>query len=390
VERAIPLARATPRLKAVYFLFYGGLGANLSFFAPYLRGLGFSGEQIGRVQMVGSLAAAPAGLMWAIFADRLGALTGALRLAAWGAFGAVALLPFVDSPTSVAVILLVNGLVQPAITPLLDSVTVESVRDRPEMSYARVRLFGSLGFIVIVQVLGFSLALRGARPSDVLVPLSYVGCTLGYALVATTLPALAAPASRPRFVETFALLRQPKLVLVLLAAAVHFASTSPYYQLFGIFVRDHGFPPTVTSLGTGFGVLAEVAALFYFNEIERRFELGTIMAIAFASASLRWFLLSRSTSAIAMVLLQGFHGITFGYYWGATVKALSKLVPSHLRATGQALFGAIAFSLGGAIGYPLAGYAYDRFGGAAPVYACASVTELVSLGVALVLRALAL
>jgi PPP family 3-phenylpropionic acid transporter len=91
-----------------------------------------------------------------------------------------------------------------------------------------------------------------------------------------------------------------------------------------------------------------------------------------------------------MVLLQGFHGITFGYYWGATVKALSKLVPSHLRATGQALFGAIAFSLGGAVGYPLAGYAYDHFGSAAPVYACASLAELIPFGIALVLRTLAL
>jgi PPP family 3-phenylpropionic acid transporter len=390
VERAIPLARATPRLKSVYFLFYGGLGANLSFFAPYLRGLGFSGQQIGRVQMVGSLAAAPAGLLWAIFADRVGALTGALRLAAWGSFAAVFLLPWVDSPTSVAVILMVNGLVQPAITPLLDSVTVESVRAQPELSYARVRLFGSLGFIVIVQLLGFSLALRGARPSDVAVPLTYVGCTLGYALVASTLPALEAPSSTPRLGETLALLKNPKLLLVLFAAAVHFGSTSPYYQLFGIFVRDHGFPPTVTSLGTGFGVLAEVAALFYFGSIEKRFALGTIMAIAFASASLRWFLLSRATTALTMVLLQGFHGITFGYYWGATVKALSKIVPSHLRATGQALFGAIAFSLGGAIGYPLAGYAYDHFGSAAPVYRCASLTELVPFGVALVLRAIAL
>jgi PPP family 3-phenylpropionic acid transporter len=390
LETALAVPRSTPRLKAVYFLFYGGLGAYLSFFAPYLRGLGFTGQQIGRAQMMGSLAAAPAGLLWAIFADRLGALTGALRFAAWGAFLAVVLLPMVDSPAAVAMILLVNGFVQPAVTPLLDSVTVETIRHQQGTGYARVRLFGSLGFIVVVQLLGFALAWRGARPSDVLVPCTYVACTLGYALVASSLPSLAAPASRPRLSETFGLLRNGKLLLVLFAAAIHFASTSPYYQLFGIFVRDHGLPPTVTSLGTGFGVLAEVVALYYFSAIEKRFALGTIMAIAFASASLRWFLLSRVTSAFAMVLLQGFHGITFGYYWGATVKVLSKLVPSHLRATGQALFGAIAFSLGGALGYPLAGYAYDHFGGAAPVYACASITELVPLGIALVLRMLAL
>ena len=256
--------------------------------------------------MMGSLAAAPAGLLWAIFADRLGALTGALRFATWGAFAAVVLLPVVDSPAAVAMILLVNGFVQPAVTPLLDSVTVETIRHQPDTGYARVRL------LRIARVHrggpGSRVCARMARSATErrLVPCTYVACTLGYALVASSLPSLAAPASRPRLSETFGLLRNGKLLLVLFAAAIHFASTSPYYQLFGIFVRDRGLPPTVTSLGTGFGVLAEVVALYYFSAIEKRFALGTIMAIAFASASLRWFLLSRVTSAFAMIALQGF------------------------------------------------------------------------------------
>ena len=39
------------RLRAVYFLHYGYVGATLGYLAPYLRGLGFSGEAIGGVSM---------------------------------------------------------------------------------------------------------------------------------------------------------------------------------------------------------------------------------------------------------------------------------------------------------------------------------------------------
>ena len=35
------------RLRWLYFLHYAGVGTFLSYFAPYLRGLGFSGEDPG-------------------------------------------------------------------------------------------------------------------------------------------------------------------------------------------------------------------------------------------------------------------------------------------------------------------------------------------------------
>jgi PPP family 3-phenylpropionic acid transporter len=84
--------------------------------------------------------------------------------------------------------------------------------------------------------------------------------------------------------------------------------------------------------------------------------------------------------------LQALHGLTFGLYWATAIRMLEHLVPSHLRATGQTLFSAATFAIGGAIGYRLAGFGYDRMGGARPVYACAALVELVPLFLALVLR----
>src|SRR5690242_12681197 len=78
------------RLRLFYFLYYGAVGANLPYFAAYLRGLGFSGEQIGTVQMMGPIVAAPVAIAWATVADRVGALSRTLSVAALWSVAAAA------------------------------------------------------------------------------------------------------------------------------------------------------------------------------------------------------------------------------------------------------------------------------------------------------------
>ncbi len=72
-----------------------------------------------------------------------------------------------------------------------------------------------------------------------------------------------------------------------------------------------------------------------------------------------------------------------GLFWACAVARLSALVPTPLRATGQALFSAVVFAGGNTAGYFLAGVGYDHFGGVGPLFAIASTVELVPLGIAL-------
>src|SRR5205823_14640452 len=171
--------------------------------------------------------------------------------------------------------------------------------------------------------------------------------------------------------EVRALFSDRRLLLLLAAGAVH-AATTACYQFFGVLVRDVGLSSTVTGAGMAFGVAAEVLCLFAFPWLERRFALGTLLAFSFAATSLRWLLVSRADGAAWLVVLQGFHGLTFGLYWAASIRTLEHLVPPRLRATGQTTFSAVTFAVGGAIGYRAAGFAYDRLGGASPVFAWAA------------------
>lgn len=376
------MAPAT-RLRLFYLLYYGNVGAYLPYFAAYLRGRGFTGEQIGLVQMLPSLLAPAVAISWASFADHRATPQRALRLAtAWVAI-AVLLLPFAREPWQVGAVVLLMSLGDRAVVPLADSITLEHCRENPATSYARIRLFGSIGFIALTLLVGRALTLRGDRPGDLLVPVVVVLCVAGCALVARGAPPSSRPVERPARRELSDLARDRRLHLLLFASALHWAACAPFHLLFGVFVRDLGLPADVTGIGMGLGVLAEIAALLAFPRLERRVPLRGLFAIAFVGSAVRWTLLSSATGPAAVALLQLLHGLTFGLFWGSATRALADLVPARLRATGQAVFTAVVFGGGNAAGYALSGVGYDRLGGVGPLFLAAAGLELVALAVVL-------
>ena len=368
-------------LKSFYFLHYAAVAVVLSFFPAYLRGLGFSGEQIGAAWAPAQIAAAPAALLWGAVADKLSAASRALQICTLGAFAAMAGLPFARTPALVAALLFAHALFNAGTVPLVDSLTMEAVHGHPKADYPRTRLFGSIGFVLAAQGLGLVLAARGNAASDRLVPI-LMAATVGSTALAAwairlrhrrVIEISPAPA-KARLRDAARLLRGP-LPILLAFCAVHWAACAPYHLLFGVLVRDRGLGAELTGLGMALGVAAEVAALFAFPRLARWLPLRTLLAISFAASGLRWLLVWRSTSAAELVALQLLHGATFGLFWGAAVQAMGKLVPAALRATGQALFSAVVFGLGNAAGYALSGAGYDRLGGAPAVFGIAGLID---------------
>ena len=374
------MAPAT-RLRLFYLLYYGNVGAYLPYFAAYLRGRGFTGEDIGVVQMLPSLLAPAVALSWASFADHRASPQRALRLAAGWAALAVLLLPVAREPWQVGAVVLLMSVGDRAVVPLADAITLEWCRDHPGASYARIRLFGSIGFIVFSLAVGRALTLRGDRPADLLVPAVVTALVVGYALVARGAPASAAHVERPARGELADLARDRRLHLLLAASALHWAACAPYHLLFGVFVRDLGLPADVTGAGMGLGVAAEIVALLAFPRLEARVPLRGLFAIAFVGSAVRWALLAGASGPVPVAGLQLLHGLSFGIFWGSATRALADLVPPRLRATGQALFTAIVFGGGNAVGYALSGIGYDRLGGVAPLFLFAAAAELLALGV---------
>ncbi|HUJ28274.1 MAG TPA: MFS transporter [Myxococcales bacterium] len=372
------------RLGLFYGFYYAGVGVFQSYFAPYLRGLGFSGEQIGVVMFAQQAVAAPAALLWGAAADRMGAPSRALSIAASGALVALSGLPLARSPAQVGLVLALSAAFTGGLVPLVDAATVHAAGPQ----YARTRLWGSVGFVVTAQAIGVLLAVRGERRADLAMPVAYLACVVGYAAVAQGFPRALAHPERPHWRDAIALLRSPMLLLLFALCAVHWAALSPYHLMFGVLVRDAGLSSTVTGAGFALGVLAEVGALLAFPALLERSSLRLLFAAAFVGSAVRWALLARAQGVAALVLLQLLHGLSFGIWWGCAVEGMQRAVPASLRATGQALFSAIVFGAGNAAGLALAGAGYDRFGGARPLYLWAAAAELLPLALLLPLTGL--
>jgi PPP family 3-phenylpropionic acid transporter len=363
------------RLRLFYFLYYAGVGTFLSYFAPYLRGLGFSGEQIGAVTFAQQVVAAPAALVWGSIGDRLGAPWRALGLCTLGMVAAISGLPFARTPAQVGVVLVLSAAFSGAVVPLVDATTVGVAG----AAYARTRLWGSIGFIVTAQGLGLLLAMRGERPADRAMPYAYFACVLGFACIAQLIRGAAAGPERPHWREAIGLLRSPALLSLLLVCALHWGACAPYHLMFGVLVRDAGLASSVTGAALAAGVVAEVAMLMVLPDLLRRWSLRRLLAAAFVVTAVRWALVAHAHSAVDLISLQILHGFTFGLWWGCAVEAMQRTVPHRLRATGQALFSALVFGVGNAAGYALSGAGYDRFGSAAPLFTWAAAVEVLPL-----------
>jgi PPP family 3-phenylpropionic acid transporter len=287
--------------------------------------------------------AAPAALVWGGIADRLGAPARALSLCTLGMLLAICGLPFARTPAQVGAVLVISALFSGAVVPLVDSATVETVRRQPGHGYARIRLWGSIGFVLTAQGLGLLLAARGDRPADRAMPFAYLGCVAGFALLGQAMPPMEAHPERPRLRDALVLLRDRRLLFLLAIGAAHWIACAPYHLLFGVLVRDLGLPSSVTGAGLAAGVTAEVFALLAFPALLRRSSLRVLFAVAFAGSALRWALLARVHGALPLVALQLLHALSFGLFWGCAVEGMQRIVPAHLRATGQALFSALVF-----------------------------------------------
>jgi PPP family 3-phenylpropionic acid transporter len=351
----------------------------MTFLPAYLRGLGLSGAQISTIFAVTPLLALVLPLAWAYLADRTHSHDRVLRAVVCGAWlGFVPVLFARTFPVIFAGWALYAAF-SVAVGGLADAFAVARVR--AGAVYGRLRLWGSVGYVVAAVLVGTALTAR-ARPADRLVPVAMwlaLGCAFASAL---RLRGAGEPSARPHITDVKALLRDPRLRLVLAIAALHWICLAPYNVFFGVFLEDIGLGPLSLALAYSTGVITEVIVLMTFHRLQARFALPTLLTVAFAVSAARWLAIAMLHTPAALIALQALHGMTFGMFWSAAIALVAATVPAPLRATGQALL-ITAINLGAVVGNGIAGRIYDAHG-SRPLFLLATVGELVPLGVVLV------
>jgi PPP family 3-phenylpropionic acid transporter len=365
-----------PRLSLFYFVYYAAVAVQMAFLPSFLLARGLNTAQLGQAQLIHSTLSAGFALVWARAADRASDPSFVLRLttavaAVWGT-GMV----FAPSAAWLMIMWSTLGVIGLGIIPIVDGITVNQTAGNARWPYGRIRVWGSVGYIVVGQSLGFWLSARGDRADDLLVPLSLVACSSTFAVLAWSLRTTPRrEKSRASYRELFA---SPALRWLVLVGSMHWMSNGVYHVYFGAFVRERGGASWVTATALVVGVLAEIVVFSFAPRIERMFTVRQALCISFLATAVRWVMTPLMPSVLGIALVQSLHGLSFGLFWVTAVRALYFWVPPHLRTQGQGAFAALVFGLSNGVGAFIWGHMQHSTGSYFPVFMTAACFELVA------------
>ncbi len=364
-------------LSGFYFFYFGALGVTLPFLPAYLKSLSLSPSEIGVLLALSPLFSLFAPPLWGHLADWTGRGDVVLNVVSLGAGACFSLLLGANRFGPLLLAIAAYALFNSSITPLIDSLTLQRIA-LSGGSFARVRLFGSIGFVLSSSLFGMSVARIGR--ATVIVPLCLMA---GYFAWSLGIRARSVSISPPGPLSGLRLLADRELVIFLAAASLHWVACAPFHGTFSIHVQALQLPPLVVGLAAGLGVLAETTFMYFYPLFALRIAAKHLLFLAFFASSLRWIGMALVDRAAFIILLSLLHGLTFGAFYVASVAFVSSRAPAQLRASGQALFAFATFGVGGLIGYLSSGIGYDVLGGHR-LFAAAGFVDL--LAAALILR----
>lgn len=363
-------------LVAFYFFYFCALGAFMPYWGPWLRSVGQDALAIGLLTAAVQFSKVLAPNVWGWLLHhtsmrwliRGGGLAAALSflLLFWaeGYFWALLL------------ITLLFSFFWAATLPLVDNISM-AWAERQGRRYGRIRLWGSIGFIVLSLGMGILVSLWGLRS---FLPGIAVFLFLTW-WVSRFLPFASDPQSTteqklPAFLPE---LRDFRLWFFLAAGILEQASHGVYYAFYSIYVEAHGHNSSTVGLLWALAVVAEVLFFWFGDRILHRWGTMTVFVSAFLLTALRWVVIALWPGFVWIVLVQTLHAASYAAFHLAAIHWVFARFPQALRARGMALYASLVYGLGGGIGALAAGWAWSQIGGSATFLAAGILAALATL-----------
>lgn len=363
-------------LSQFYFWFFALVGGMAPYWGLYLDSQGYSHLEIGQLMSILMVTKVLAPNFWSWLGDRSQCRR---RLVRWGAFlgGACFLLFFLGSGFWwFAFTMMAFSFFWNAILPQFEVITLHNLAPH-KSRYSRVRLWGSIGFIVSVFLLG---ALFDR------VSLNFLPLCLFFILCAIWISSLA-PFSEPKserahsFSGLWTILKKSETCAFFGINFLLQVSHGAYYTFFSLYLEQFGFSNSRIGVLWAEGVIAEVVVFLVMHRLLERFGIRRLTMCALAITALRWQVTAMQGSEFwVMAFVQLAHAASFGIMHSVAIQYVHETFSGVHEGQGQALYSAASFGAGGAVGAILCGLLADQ----APLSQLFSASSVVSLGALLI------
>lgn len=335
----------------------------LPYWGLYLESLGFKPAQIGELMALIMATKIISPNVWGWIADHTGKPMAIVRLGSLAAAVAFSgtLITVTDgfghSFLWLAVVMTVFSFFWNASLPQFEATTFSHLGDQTHR-YSSIRLWGSIGFILAVTMLGFIFEAVGIGALPAILLTLMVGIWLMSLLVPERESAVVSSHLHLRDV-----LRRPEVIALLVVCFLMQASHGPYYTFYSIYLEDHGYSRTLIGWLWALGVIAEVLVFMFMHRLVPRFGLRNIFLASLLCAALRWALIGLYVDSLPiMIFAQTLHAASFGIYHAVSIQLIHQYFTGRNQGRGQALYSSLSFGAGGAVGSLYSGYMWSSAG----------------------------
>jgi nucleoside transporter len=391
-----------PRLSLMMFLQFAIWGAWLPLLWNYLSGhLGFEGERIGEIFMVGGIGAILGPFIAGQLADRY--INTEKFLGICHILGGILIwqLSWIDSYTLFMVFSLLYSLIYAPTLALTNSLSFHHLPNR-DRDFGKIRLWGTVGWIAVGIGIGQYLlhfftptidpGITGealAEAKTAVIAAQNAGIVMAFKLSAVLgiimgLYCFTLPATPPNKAEKTNATKkalseirmQPLITLFLIAVPVscihqfYFVHTAPFVQQVqaGAGESIAAWFNSIFGVGGGglmtLGQMSEIIVLACMPILAVKWSRKALLSIGLAAYALRFFLFSSvgtvvgtSTDAQLGMIIAGIllHGLCFGCFIFVAFMVVDEEMTSDVKASGQNLFNLVIIGIGIVVGSLIAG-----------------------------------
>jgi len=322
------------------------------YWSLYLHWEGFSASQIGELTAILLASRIVAPNVWGWIADHQGQRMRIVRSASFAAMLAFAGIFIDQSYLWVAGTLLLFSFFWNASLPQFEVTTLQHLGEHSD-HYSKIRVWGSVGFIVIVMSLGWLLEVFDPG----IVPVALLLSTAGIWLVSLMVPESASRHMSLEQVSLGELLKRPAVIAFLAMCFLAQASHGPYYTFYTIYLEQYGYGRGLIGQLWALGVFAEVVIFLFMHRWLPRFGLRYVLLVSLLLSALRWMLIALFPQNLpVLIFAQLLHAASYGTYHAAAIAWVHRHFIGKTQGRGQALYSSVSFGAGGALGSLISGY----------------------------------
>lgn len=366
------MQRDLRRFSVFYFCYYAALGAYTPYIGRWVDSLGHGGYVVGAMLGLwyGSRILGPP--VWGAVLRR------SADPGRWFVAGCVATLvcfsgfTLTHSAASLFVVMACFGLAYNAVMPQFEAMTLTALGKR-SADYGRVRVWGSVGFLLVASSYGWLLDRFGNNAFP------WLTLPLFVAMVFAAWPHR--HDRPPEQVETMAdaghLWKRPGVRRFLLVALLMQTAFGPFYVFYTLHMQANGHDGMAIGALWGTGVLIEILMFWQAPRLITRFGAPELMSFCIAVTVLRWCVTALFAANLPLMFAaQALHAFSFAVFHACCMRQMSDLFPGRHAAAGQSLLYGFSSGTGGVLGAVLASVLWEWRGGEAAFLGAAVVASV--------------